>query len=155
MGISADSMNNQVIKPTRPGPHLMGESDSTCDVDADTQVIVESTQRGMTALSIDSSESILLLPGQTARELVRKLAAAKSAPAMCTNCHAFPIAGSTAVSGVPSLCEYCDTAIWAASMCNYCGIRPVATHAMCTVQLCDACEITMWVIRNEHSTHDD
>jgi len=79
----------------------------------------------------------------------------KSAPAMCTNCHAFPLAVSTAESGVPSLCECCDTAIWAASMCNYCGVRPVANHSMCGVHLCDACEVTMWVMRNEHSAHDN
>jgi hypothetical protein len=153
-------MDNQGFKPTRPDPHIMDASDSPCDIDAVTQVIVEDTQRDMTALSIsnpsrsnDDSDSILLLPGQTARELVRKLAA-KSPTSMCTSCHAHPIAGSTAVSGVPSLCEHCDTAIWAASMCSYCSVRTVAVDSLCGMHLCDACDITMWVVRNEHSEHD-
>ena len=160
----------------RKVPHLIYESDSPCSTDADTQVIADSAQRDMGALSIGDSSPMLLSPGQTLRELAQKLASKQTATPgssdsillrpgqtawelaqklaakqrkLCVNCQTHPADSSHSVSGHSDWCEYCDTSAWVASICSYCSVRPVATDSLCGMHMCDACDITMWVVRTE------
>lgn len=153
----------------------INDDDSACSDDAETQVIEDGAQLGMGALVIgDAREPMLLSPGQTARELARKMAtekgrssggsghilllpgqtlrdltrmAAAQQPSICVNCRAHPAYGALSVSDHPDWCEHCDTSAWAASVCSYCSVRPVVADSLCGMHMCDACDIAMWVVR--------
>ena len=71
----------------------------------------------------------------------------------CSQCNTYPIAGYS-MSGMPHLCEHCDTSVWAARMCSYCVVKPVAVSFACGTHLCDTCDLSLWVVGNEIVEHD-
>ena len=121
-----------------PTAWVIGAEDGEqCSASADT-VVIQSDDDGH-----QEDQHIIGTIGDMARK-----AGSKKAAAVCEACNECIVHVPTCLSGNTKLCETCDLAEWAAGLCSACGNVPVTQNEpLCSAQLCDACDISLWVVQ--------